>query len=310
MGEKGHLVFAYGTLRKHQYYHGLLEGSERLAEQCWTAGRLYDTGYGYPALVEDDEGRVYGEVYRVTDEVLARLDELEGYFGPGRKNEYDRVIHTVHGDKGTWKAYVYVYGRLQKHMPEIAEGDWSVYTWIKGGRGGHEGSSLLYFAYGSCMDEERIRQGGAWERFQGYRPGERKTRAVLENYRLAFTAFRSDGGRADIVECPGEKVEGILYRIDDAAWSYLLGREGAWPINGGQGRPLYRPTLVDVAVDGERVPALTFTVVDKQEETAPPLHYVEEIIRGAQGILSPQYLVRFKTMLKAKFGLDTDLDTE
>lgn len=303
MGQKGHLVFVYGTLRKHQYYHDLLQGSELVAEQCWTAGRLFDTGYGYPALVHDDRGQVYGEVYRVSDEVLAKLDELEGYYGPGQANEYERVIQTIHGDKGPWEAFVYIYLKLQKHMPEIAGGDWSVYSYLKEVK---EGKPLLYFAYGSCMDDRRIRKEGLLDRFQGYRPGERKTRAVLKDYRLAFTTPRSDGGRADIVESPGDVVEGILYRIDEQAWTYLLKREGAWPINSGQPRPFYRPTRVDVEVDGQKVPALTFTVVDKQEETAPPPHYLEEIIRGAQGILSQEYLTRFKTSLKEKFDLDID----
>jgi gamma-glutamylcyclotransferase (GGCT)/AIG2-like uncharacterized protein YtfP/cation transport regulator ChaC len=297
-----HLVFVYGTLRKHQTYHGLLKGCECLAEQCWTRGRLYDTGFGYPALVQEARGRVYGEVYRVSDGVLAKLDELEGYQGPGKANEYDRLKQPVHTDQGRMEAYVYVYQSLESHMPEIEGGDWSVYTMLKEKRG-HE--PLLYFAYGSCMDDGRIYEAGMLDHFQGYGDGERKVRAVLREYRLAFTATLPDGGRADILESPGSVVEGVVYRIDQAAWSYLIKREGAWPINGRTAEtPLYRPTRVDVEIKGKKVQVLTFSVVDKGDETAPPLRYIREILRGGQGVLSEEYLRQFKKSLKRKFDLD------
>ena len=38
------------------------------------------------------------------------------------------------------------------------------------------------------------------------------------------------------------------------------------------------------------VEALTFIVVNKDEEAAPPAHYLEEIIRGGTGVLSSEYM--------------------
>jgi len=47
---------------------------------CVIRGRLYDTGWGYPAFVPDDAGQeVAAELLDVTPETLARIDVLEGY---------------------------------------------------------------------------------------------------------------------------------------------------------------------------------------------------------------------------------------
>lgn len=302
MGWNYHAVFVYGTLRKHDDNHALLAASPLLAEQGWVRGRLYDTGYGYPGLVLDGDGRVYGEVYRVTDEVLARLDILEGYEGPDQENDYERLIKTIETDRGRMQAYVYVYNHLSPRMPEIDWGDWKVYSLLKE----RANRPLLYFAFGSCMDQQRIVEAGVWQRFRSIGGKREKTRGILRNYRLAFTVDRPDGGRADIVESPGDTVEGVLYTIDQQAWSYLLERESAFPVNGPIGQQaVYRPALVDIETDGAMYRnVLTFTAVDKGKEKAPPLWYAQEIVRGAEGVVSTRYLAQLKQDLKRKFKLD------
>ncbi|WP_428912544.1 gamma-glutamylcyclotransferase [Niallia sp. Krafla_26] len=42
------------------------------AEQCWTNGKLFDSGYGYPAMKQSASSHVYGELYSVTDTELLR----------------------------------------------------------------------------------------------------------------------------------------------------------------------------------------------------------------------------------------------
>ncbi len=49
---KKHLIFVYGTLRKNQPDHYLLDDALLVAEYAWTSGRLFDTGLGYPAVGE------------------------------------------------------------------------------------------------------------------------------------------------------------------------------------------------------------------------------------------------------------------
>jgi gamma-glutamylcyclotransferase (GGCT)/AIG2-like uncharacterized protein YtfP len=101
-------VFVYGTLRKHEKYHYLLEHSLRIAEQAWTHGKIFDTGKGYPAMILDDSRRVYGELYEITADQLRKLDKLEGYRGEGKSNEYERVTRIVYTDSDRHEAFVYV----------------------------------------------------------------------------------------------------------------------------------------------------------------------------------------------------------
>src|SRR5262245_3159317 len=73
-------LFVYGTLKRRQKRHGLLAGQELLGEARTQARyRLYDRG-SYPCLVEDFERgtAVEGEVWRVSEQVLRKLDEVEG----------------------------------------------------------------------------------------------------------------------------------------------------------------------------------------------------------------------------------------
>ena len=118
-------VFVYGTLRKYESNHSLLEMAELVAEHCRVRGRLYDTGHGYPAMVPDDNAWTYGEMYRITEEQLEKLDWLEDYYGEGQDNEYNRVVMKVQTKRGFEDAYVYTYSEDQvKGLKAIESGDW------------------------------------------------------------------------------------------------------------------------------------------------------------------------------------------
>ncbi len=278
-------VFVYGTLRRHEQYHHLLDGAELVAAQGKTRGELYDTGLGYPAMVVRDEGWVYGEVYRVTAEQLARLDELEGYKPCEPDSEYDRILVSVETDQGPVPAYTYVYEeRKTGDLTPIRLGDWKVHLM-------REQEGFYYFAYGSAMDDHRFILQGVQSLFRDI-----VGRGVLTGYSLQFTIRSADGSRADIVEGEGV-VEGKVYRIGQPAVDYLFEREG---VNKGR----YRPTFVDVATgDGQMVQALTFVVCDKQPEIPPPYWYAEEILRGAAGTVSPQYFRKLLTDFRGKFNM-------
>lgn len=275
-------VFVYGTLRQGEQYHGLLKQSRRIALVAEAKGAIVDTGLGYPALA-DKEGRVAGELYGVSEEVLARLDELEDYYGPDSPdNEYERIRISVRTDSGLVDAWVYLY-RRPNALPLIEGGDWKLYR-LRSER------ELLYFAYGSCMDMERIELAGAAEWFKPL-----EGPAVLAGFNVQFTLALADGGRADIVESGGI-TEGKLYRIPAEGLNYLYAREG---VEEG----LYRPVVVPVVrTNGETVDALTFTVVNKEEETAPPEHYMNEILRGALPSVSAEYYALLKKRFITEFG--------
>ena len=107
-------VFVYGTLRPGW-------GNARLWAGCAEAhhdgtatvlGYHLTTNGGFPYLVWDDASTTVGTLIEPADEdydeVLARLDALEGYRPWGRHNHYERVHVVVHTPDGPWLAWTYV----------------------------------------------------------------------------------------------------------------------------------------------------------------------------------------------------------
>ncbi|MBU8918828.1 gamma-glutamylcyclotransferase [Bacillus sp. FJAT-29953] len=277
-----HYVFVYGTLRRNEKYHYLLQDAELVAEQAWTNGSLFDTGLGFPAVKKSQTETVYGELYLVSDGHLRSLDQLEGYEEQGRNNLYDRKKQSIYHDGGETEAFIYTVANHNKSMLQtpIPFGDWKVYQFEK------QNGNVLYFAYGSCLDHARFKLAGVDHYFQKLAGV-----AELKGYTLRFTKKLPDGGRADIVE-DGGVVEGKVYEIPYECLEYLYRREGVHTL-------LYRPALIDVKMNGQTIKdVLTFIVVSKDSETVPPDHYLEEIIRGGSGFLSETYISRLQEHVK------------
>jgi gamma-glutamylcyclotransferase (GGCT)/AIG2-like uncharacterized protein YtfP len=284
MMNKLYKVFVYGTLRQHERNHYLLENATCMATQCWTHGALYDTGLGFPAMALNKEKRVYGELYEVNEEQLKKLDWLEGYVGESLDNHYDRISQHVYTNDGVFEALVYVYPHgKEADLIEIPFGDWKCHRFLQNDR-------FTYFAYGSCMDDERFITSGVHEHFTTV-----VGCGIAKGYRLAFTRKTFDGGRADMVEDENEIVEGKVYDISKEVLPYLFRREGVL----GE---IYRPAFIDIEMNGHlQADVLTFLVIEKEEETPPPNHYAQEIIRGAKGFVSDDY---YETLSK-KCKLDS-----
>jgi len=271
-------VFVYGTLRKVEGNHQLLETATCLAEQCWTKGVLYDTGFGYPAMKPSRSSKVYGELYAIDESHLRKLDQLEGYALSSKNNLYERIQQTVYTDKGEFTAYLYIAAREELGNRIIPTSDWKEYNLFS-----KKMATVLYFAYGSCMDDQRFNEKGVEHYFQNMLGV-----GVLTGYTLRFTrkSIIDQMGRADIVE-EGGVVEGKVYEIPvKALKEYLYEREGAPTV--------YRPTFVTIERNKEKIQALTFVVNNKKAETAPPKMYEEEILRGASGFLSKEYISSIK----------------
>ncbi|MFA9560111.1 gamma-glutamylcyclotransferase [Evansella sp. AB-rgal1] len=270
-------VFVYGTLRKHEYNHSLLEDSKLLISQASINGTLYDTGMGYPMITDQEIGVTYGEVYEINEKVLEKLDELEGYDESRKENLYIRKKKEIYTDEGVLEAFVYVMNTSNQHMlkKRIASGDWKLYQWMS-----NRPDIFYYFAYGSCMDEERFITHDVVHYFK-------KVIGVgkLQKYELSFSLHRPDGGRADIKETD-DSVEGIVYELPIAALDYLLDREGVLD-------DVYRPIFLDVEINNKVYKDIfSFTVVSKEEEIAPPDHYALEILRGSYGRVTGTYYTR------------------
>ncbi|MCP8616240.1 gamma-glutamylcyclotransferase [Salirhabdus salicampi] len=286
MNNKNHKVFVYGTLRKHEKNERLLDNATCIAHQAWTYGRLYDTGNGYPAMVIDASKLTYGELYDVNDEQLQKVDELEGFREGASQNHYEREFVTIYTDNGAVNAYVYTYDVTKiRNLEEVQFGDWKCHQHLNK-------DSFLYFAYGSCMDDERFQLANVDHHFSSMLGC-----GVVDGYLLSFTKHSHDGARADIVETNGHKVEGKVYEIGKEALSYLFKREGVYA-------GAYRPAFIDVIINEKKYhDVLTFLVIEKQPEIAPPINYATEILRGAKGIVSDEYYNKVQQELYDKFNL-------
>ncbi|MCK6549085.1 gamma-glutamylcyclotransferase [Myxococcota bacterium] len=109
-------LFVYGTLMRGEARHDLVASARRI-EPATIAGRLWDTGRGYPALVDrstPEDARVHGEALTFEPAELARLlprlDDYEGYHPCWPASSlYLRVTREITLEDGTTlDAWVYV----------------------------------------------------------------------------------------------------------------------------------------------------------------------------------------------------------
>jgi gamma-glutamylcyclotransferase (GGCT)/AIG2-like uncharacterized protein YtfP len=86
-----HKVFVYGTLKQGHRNYRLLKDSKFLGVG-FTADKFDMLDAGFPVLLPNEDGqRVKGELYEINDDVLERLDDLEG---EGRM--YDRKVVQIY----------------------------------------------------------------------------------------------------------------------------------------------------------------------------------------------------------------------
>lgn len=117
------LVFVYGTLRCGASNHWRMDGAESIAEGT-VAGSIHRIEW-YPGLVLGGDSRVVGEVFAVTPDHLAALDEFEGVSAaeiPGC--EYRRVKTTVTTADGAIDAWVWEWIAPVDESKRIPSGDW------------------------------------------------------------------------------------------------------------------------------------------------------------------------------------------
>jgi gamma-glutamylcyclotransferase (GGCT)/AIG2-like uncharacterized protein YtfP len=130
------LVFFYGTLMSGFKRPGRSRIDPSLSPQGrgWIRATLFDLGI-YPAAIPAGEGRVWGEVHRMTDvdAVLAELDSIEG-FQPNEPDSslYTRVETTVTFEDGrTASAWAYFYNAPLGHAQRIESGDYLEHLKVK-----------------------------------------------------------------------------------------------------------------------------------------------------------------------------------
>jgi gamma-glutamylcyclotransferase (GGCT)/AIG2-like uncharacterized protein YtfP len=130
------LVFFYGTLMTGYKRPGRERLDPKLTPvgRGWIGATLFDLGI-YPAAIPSTDGRVRGEVHRMSDveSVLGALDEIEGY-RPGQPDAslYTRVETPVTLEDGrVEQAWAYFYNAPLGRAQRIASGDYLEHLRIK-----------------------------------------------------------------------------------------------------------------------------------------------------------------------------------
>ena len=117
------LIFVYGTLMQGCRAHCRMSGAV-FCSKAKAEGQLYYVDR-YPGML-DGEGWVSGEVYRVSKEDLAELDEYEGCFcdPPDYRRELRQVILE---DGKVVEAYLYMFQLVDTASYRIPNDNWAEY---------------------------------------------------------------------------------------------------------------------------------------------------------------------------------------
>lgn len=112
-------IFVYGTLRRGGMYADYLSRSELIKEAVMLAGyAIYDYQQWYPYLVRQSDSSVVGDIYRVDDNTLSELHELEGV--------EDQLFRFVFLDDQNCYTYL-KYDQDLTGLKYIKGGDWLSY---------------------------------------------------------------------------------------------------------------------------------------------------------------------------------------
>lgn len=144
-------------------------------------------------------------------------------------------------------------------------------------------NAFLYFAYGSNMLSSRLR-----ERCHSAMP---VGVAELPDHELRWHKRSKDNsGKCDVVACPGKRVIGVLYRIDDSDKKALDRAEGL-----GHG---YDEIEALVLHDDNNVIAKAYQATATDESLTPYGWYKALVIAGAQENGLPQdYVEQLKLVI-------------
>ena len=100
-----HYLFTYGTLKKGFSNHHLLEGAQFLGPaKTLEKYSMYESGIPF-VFKGEAVSHIYGELYRVDELTLKKVDRLEGHPGWYRREEIQ--VLTAEGSNGT--AWLYFY---------------------------------------------------------------------------------------------------------------------------------------------------------------------------------------------------------
>ncbi|MGK2230185.1 MAG: gamma-glutamylcyclotransferase (GGCT)/AIG2-like uncharacterized protein YtfP [Methanobacteriota archaeon] len=121
-------VFLYGSLMRGFESHETVDLRSRaeFAGEAHCVGTLYDLG-DHPGMTLEGNGRVRGELYRVTDDGLIQdLDRFERYY-PESTDDSVYVRHLEEVVDRDLNAWVYLYNEPTEDANTVESGDWREY---------------------------------------------------------------------------------------------------------------------------------------------------------------------------------------
>lgn len=124
-----HIIAVYGSLRKELPLSGVLR-SEKFIGYGKVEGTIQPVGGAFfPGFIEGSNSKVIVEVYEVTEEVLNRLDNIEGYYQDvPEQSMYIRkkILVDLDDSKKPIISYIYVWNGKRRPLstPIIESGDW------------------------------------------------------------------------------------------------------------------------------------------------------------------------------------------
>ncbi|QKR00469.1 gamma-glutamylcyclotransferase [Metallosphaera tengchongensis] len=254
-------IFVYGSLRYGFELHHYLRRSRFVGLGYAEGFEMYNLG-GYPGVVKGD-GRVWGEVYEINQETLARLDQVEGYEGL-EDDLYVRETTTVYFDEQRQHklsgVYLYIYNQPTKEKDQITSGDYS--RWI--------GMPVVtnLFAYAENTNYEVLRERGVREIL-------REINAYLPGYKVVFNVPCKYGVCANLAKDEKGKVCGYVYMMMEDYLNSLDKAEGHLI-------RYIRKTVKVYDTEGKEYFGVAYASDEGHSEGTPSREYVNLILEGLQ----------------------------
>ncbi|QDV28934.1 AIG2-like family protein [Planctopirus ephydatiae] len=140
-------------------------------------------------------------------------------------------------------------------------------------------SSKLYFAYGSNLNQTDLQE---WALQQNVSLGAMTPlgRAWLPDHRLVFSLHsrRRQGGVLDVEPATGHVVPGVIFEMDETAWSAMNRKEGLRATTSGYQR--YPTFAINAAGVPQQVETYTAKPTVRQAYVEPHLDYVAIVQQG------------------------------
>lgn len=275
-----HPVFVYGTLMQGERANSKLSGSEFGGCFQLKDYAMYDLG-SYPGIRPCSGESVLGELYFVSADTLAKLDQYEG-----EGSLYLRTPVQIHTGKCAYAAEAYVYNQDVTGHKKLRE------RWNAG-----EEDLVWYAGYGSNLSSQRfacyISGGTCAENGRTYNGSSDPTPARAMQYRSYPGALYFGNSSPSWNGCgvaffdPEAKGEGEYVYMK----LYLITRRQLHDVMAQEGKsPNWYGRLVCLEVDAWGIPVYTLTSESHRPENAPAPAYTELI----SSVLEKEFKLRKK----------------